>query len=220
MAVGAYAFAETTQFNWPEAEDARPKSARALAARAARDRLDEEEQRVAAQLRALKQRGRAAVVLPGGAVCELKPLDKAPAPPAFKVRAPAAPRAPRARAAAPGKKPPREKAHVAAARRFFVGGLEQPPLLSGDSGFGPGVGVAAAQGAKRVEGMARQRDASHLSRAEYESLRDEEEGSLFAESRLDADVETRARSPVTVDGGAGAGDDDGDDDDDATTKRR
>ena len=27
MAVGAYAFAETTQFNWPEAEDARPKSA-------------------------------------------------------------------------------------------------------------------------------------------------------------------------------------------------
>ena len=39
--------------------------------------------------------------------------------------------------------------------------------------------------------MARQRDASHLSRAEYESLRDEEEGSLFAESRLDADVETR-----------------------------
>ena len=222
MAVGAYAFAETTQFNWPEAEDARPKSARALAARAARDRLDEEEQRVAAQLRALKQRGRAAVVLPGGAVCELKPLDKAPAPPAFKVRAPAAPRAPRARAAAPGKKPPREKAHVAAARRFFVGGLEQPPLLSGDSGFGPGVGVAAAQGAKRVEGMARQRDASHLSRAEYESLRDEEEGSLFAESRLDADVETRARSPVTVDGGAGAGagDDDDDDDDDATAARR
>ena len=68
--------------------------------------------------------------------------------------------------------------------------------------------------------MARQRDASHLSRAEYESLRDEEEGSLFAESRLDADVETRARSPVTVDGGAGAGagagDDDEDDDDDAT----
>ena len=101
MAVGAYAFAETTQFNWPEAEDARPKSARALAARAARDRLDEEEQRVAAQLRALKQRGRAAVVLPGGAVCELKPLDKAPAPPAFKVRAPAAPRAARAAAGAP-----------------------------------------------------------------------------------------------------------------------
>ena len=72
--------------------------------------------------------------------------------------------------------------------------------------------------------MARQRDASHLSRAEYESLRDEEEGSLFAESRLDADVETRARSPVTVDGGAGAGagagDDDEDDDDDATAARR
>ena len=102
-----YAFAETTQFNWPEAEDARPKSARALAARAARDRLDEEEQRVAAQLRALKQRGRAAVVLPGGAVCELKPLDKAPAPPAFKVRAPAAPRAPLALA---DERPPDERA--------------------------------------------------------------------------------------------------------------
>ena len=213
MAVGSYNFAETNQFNWPAEDAARPPSPAALEVRAARDRLDEEEQLVAAKLRQLKQRGRAAVVLPGGAVCEIKPLDAAPAPPAFKVRAQALPRAPRARREAEAKRP-REKVLEQTARRFFVGGLEQPPLLSGDSGFGANVGVAAAQGAKRVEGMARQRDAAHLSRVEYEELLSQEleEASLFADSRFEGDVETRgARSPVTVAAG---------DDDDATAARR